>query len=271
MSEFCITGSVRKLQGVLSSSGLVEYALPLLENPAVPLNPCLGSVISITFAGEIQCIYCARVIKKTYNQGYCFPCAQKLARCDFCIVKPERCHYHLGTCREPAWGEQHCFISHIVYIANTSGLKVGITRETQIPTRWIDQGAIQALPMLKTQNRYHAGLIEVALKPWITDKTDWRKMLSDVGDDLDLQAKKSELWDRLPPMPFTTESIAQSLPIVIQYPVLQYPQKIQTLTLEKTPNIRGTLLGIKGQYLILDVGVLNIRNIAGYKISWERL
>ncbi len=256
---------IRKLKSTLEEP--VQYYLPIGEND-LPLNAYLGKMLTLKFKGEIQCIHCQRKIKKSYSQGYCFPCSQALARCDFCIVKPETCHFHLGTCREPKWGETHCFIPHIVYLANTSGLKVGITRETQIHTRWIDQGAIQALPIFRVKNRYHAGLVEVAIKNHIADKTDWRKMLKGQNQKIDLLAERDSLlesgeWHRDP----RVEILHNQTVLSIQYPVLAYPEKITALNIEKTPEISGTLLGIKGQYLIFDKGVLNIRNLTGYVVN----
>lgn len=253
----------------------VQYTLSIGETE-IPLNAYIGEKISLKFSNEIRCIYCDKKTKKSYNQGYCFPCCQKLARCDFCIVRPETCHHHLGTCREPEWAETHCLIPHIVYLANTSGVKVGITRGTQIPTRWIDQGAVQALPILSTTNRYLAGCTEVALKAYVNDKTDWRKMLKGDIESVDLNAKREELLtllneknkDRENPLDLTKIKLLEDQAITtIQYPVLEYPKKVASINLEKTPEINGTLLGIKGQYLILDIGVLNIRNIAGYVVS----
>lgn len=263
------TGSLRKLKSTLSDP--IQYHLPIDEIELL-LNDYLGKTLTLKFEGNIQCVHCQRKIKKSYNQGYCFPCAQTLARCDFCIVKPEKCHFHLGTCREPEWGKTHCFIPHIVYLANTSGLKVGITRETQIPTRWIDQGAVQALPICRVKNRYHSGLVEVAMKSMVADKTDWRKMLKGQGENIALFEKRDELFKNIEwPDALRDESSVEILQnqsvVAIQYPVLSYPEKVTAFNLEKTPEISGTLLGIKGQYLIFDKGVLNIRNLTGYVVS----
>lgn len=257
---------VQKLSSVLDYP--VQYYLSTAESK-IFLNDYLGQKIYIRFLNEIQCIFCGRTSKKSYSQGYCFPCSQSLARCDLCIVKPEKCHYHLATCREPAWGETHCMIPHVVYLANTSGLKVGITRETQIPTRWIDQGATQALPIIRVKTRYQAGLLEIALKKNLNDKTDWRKMLQGNNPSLDLLSEREKIFEQLDVSEYEYECLDKTTVIDLQYPVLQYPQKIQSINLEKTPEVMGTLLGIKGQYLILDVGVLNIRNQTGYKLSFQ--
>jgi len=268
-------GNITKMTSSLVSP--VQYALPVGET-ALPLNSSLGGKVSFIHTSKINCVACNRLIKKTFNQGYCFPCSQSLAQCDICIVRPERCHFHQGTCREPDWGESYCMRPHYVYLAVSSGLKVGITRETQIPTRWIDQGATQALPIYKVQSRYQSGLLEIALSEFISDKTNWRKMLqgdSDLSAD-ELFAKKDELLSQAAPAikkvveKFGEENIQpledQAI-VSINYPVLEYPIKISSLNFDKTPEISGTLLGIKGQYLILDCGVLNMRKFTGYEIE----
>jgi len=140
-----VTGNLEKMR--VQHAAPVLYALPVGDK-SVALNPLLGNKITLRYTGEINCIHCGRRTNKSFQQGYCYPCMQKLARCDICIVKPELCHFHKGTCREPEWGREHCMIQHIVYLAVSSGLKVGITRHTQVPTRWIDQGAVAAVPML---------------------------------------------------------------------------------------------------------------------------
>jgi hypothetical protein len=191
-------------------------------------------------------------------------------------MSPEKCHYDKGTCREPAWGEEFCMQDHYVYLANSSGLKVGITRGTQIPTRWIDQGAIQGLPVFRVKNRLHSGLLEVIFKQLTADKTNWRTMLKGQVDELDLLAERDHL---LAQAQEDIQALEQQLglqavqtlddaqPLAIDYPVLEYPSKVVSFNLEKTPLIEGTLMGIKGQYLIFDTGVINMRKYAGYQIS----
>ena len=267
-------GTLRKMHTELVDP--VHYQLPVGEM-LIDLNSLLGQEISLVYSGRIFCIECARKTNKSFNQGYCFPCLRRLAACDTCIVRPELCHYHEGTCREPQWGETHCMQPHVVYLANSSGLKVGITRKTQVPTRWIDQGAIQALPIVEVDTRLQSGLIETVLKGTVNDRTDWRRMLKGGQTEIDL---KSE-WDQLRK---TSEALltdcqskfgsaavrlkGQEQVTRISYPVLHYPAKIQTYNFDKERVVKGTLEGIKGQYLILDLGVLNIRKFAGYEISF---
>lgn len=259
-----VSGILQKLKSLYADPICYRLSVGGIE---LPLNDYVGKTFSLTFLHKISCVYCGVNIKKSYAQGYCFPCSQKLARCDLCILKPERCHYHLGTCREPEWGLAHCFMPHIVYLANTSGFKVGITRETQIPTRWIDQGARQALPILRVKNRYHAGLLEAILKNWVSDKTNWRTMLASPGLELDLGNKRDQLLRALQLPLNGVERLEAATLTTLQYPILEYPSKIKALRLEKTPEITGTLLGVKGQYLILESGVINIRRLSGYMVK----
>ncbi len=260
------------MRAVLASP--LQYFLPL-DNEQIPLNDYIGKAISLRYQGEIHCIACGRRTNRSFNQGYCYPCFQSLAACDMCIMKPETCHYHLGTCREPRWGEAHCMQSHYVYLANSSGLKVGITRGSQIPTRWIDQGASQALSIFRVSHRLLSGKIEMALKSHVSDRTDWRKMLQSRPAALDLVQRRDELLsaakDALTPIRDEHEADMEFLrseqPLSIAYPVAAYPTKIKSINLDKTPLFAGTLQGIKGQYLILDMGVMNIRKFAGYRVS----
>lgn len=270
-------GNLQKMQGALvGSDSLVRYVLRLGDQ-AVPLNEHLGKIITLKHTGNIHCCYCQRAIKKTFNQGYCFPCFRSLARCDSCIVRPEQCHFHLGTCREPQWGQSHCMQSHIVYLANTSGCKVGITRAGQVPTRWIDQGAVQALPIFEVQSRLQSGLVEVALAQFVSDKTHWQRMLRGVPERIDLIARRDALLQEAavllqPVLERFGEAItplSEAAVVDLVYPVQTYPEKVKSLSLDRTPVVSGQLLGIKGQYLILDTGVINIRKFTGYEVEWD--
>jgi hypothetical protein len=190
-------------------------------------------------------------------------------------MKPETCHFDEGTCRQTEWGEFNCFIPHYVYLANSSGIKVGITRGTQIPTRWIDQGAGQALPIFQVATRLQSGLLEVAIKEHVSDRTDWRKMLKGEAEALDLISIRDELLEkcsaeieaiRVEQDGAAIKQIDESV-VDIRYPVTEYPKKVKSLNFDKQPEIEGTLMGIKGQYLILDTGVLNIRKFSGYNMQ----
>lgn len=270
------TGALRKMTAQRTNDGNVEYQLPIGEQ-SLPLNPLIGKSLTLRYSGEIRCKHCDRKTKKSYSQGFCFPCMQKLAQCDMCIMKPETCHFDKGTCREPEWGEANCFVPHFVYLANTSGLKVGITRHTQIPTRWIDQGATQALPIFKVNTRLQSGLVETALAEFIADKTNWRAMLKGNAEDIDLIEIAKELKPRIAErlqeiaIKFGEDSVVslEETVVDLHFPVVQYLDKISSFNFDKTPEISGVLLGIKGQYLIFDTGVINIRKFASYHVSAE--
>ncbi|UUY10657.1 DUF2797 domain-containing protein [Pseudomonas sp. J452] len=252
-----------------------QYAFRLDEQE-VPVNPLLGKRIRLEFLGAIHCSHCGRKTKKSFAQGYCYPCFTKLAQCDSCIMSPERCHYDAGTCREPQWGEQFCMTDHVVYLANSSGIKVGITRASQIPTRWLDQGASQALPIFRVATRQQSGFVEDLLRSQVADKTNWRALLKGDAEPVDLAGVREQL------MSSCAEGIAalqqrfglQAIQPVsdvevleIRYPVDAYPSKVASHDLEKTPVVEGILKGIKGQYLILDTGVINLRKYTAYQVA----
>ncbi len=271
-------GQLRKMYTRLEvdSSEPVQYQLPLGDQ-LVALNPLLGKPIKLIYTGNILCVHCNRSIKKSFNQGYCYPCFTSLAQCDMCIMKPETCHFEAGTCREPSWGEEFCFQPHVVYLANSSGIKVGITRQTQVPTRWIDQGAVQALPIFKVQSRHISGLIEIAIAKHVSDKTSWQQMLKGKAESIDLIAKRDELIAVCEAeLAEITRRFGQQAielltdkPIVdIHFPVDNYPVKVKSFNLDKNPDVSGVLHGIKGQYLLLDTGVINIRKFSGYEVEF---
>ena len=266
-----LSGNLRKMRVVHADP--VAYFLRMGDEE-IALNPLVGEQLCLHFNGRIHCIACGREIKKSFNQGYCFPCFRSLAQCDRCIVSPELCHFHLGTCREPDWGLDHCMQPHVVYLANTSGVKVGITRATQIPTRWIDQGAVQALPLMNVVSRRASGVVEAALKSHMADRTDWRRMLKGPPESADLADRAGALWplceaalaaageNETPPAQPGVEAHH-----TFEYPVLEYPERVRSINAEKVPRIDGRLLGIKGQYLIFDAGVINLRKYGGYEAT----
>jgi hypothetical protein len=246
-----------------------------LGDVELPLGPHIGNTLRIEYIGVITCCHCGRKSKRSFGQGYCYPCFQRLAQCDGCIVKPETCHFHLGTCREPEWAQGACMVPHIVYLANSSGLKVGITRATQVPTRWIDQGATEALPVLRVSTRRLSGLAEVLFGQSVADKTNWRLMLGGPAAPVDLRAEASRLLDthraaledlRLQFGEASVQTLPDAAITSIEYPVREYPLKPQSLNLDKTPVIEGRLTGIKGQYLMFGNQVFNVRNFTSYHV-----
>jgi hypothetical protein len=269
-------GNLDKMRTKLVGAN-AQYFLDF-SSEGVAMNDLVGSKIKLTYKDEINCTHCGKATKKSYGGGYCYPCTIKLPECDMCILKPELCHFSVGTCRDEQWGREHCMIDHYVYLANSSGLKVGITRNTQIPTRFIDQGAVEALPIMRVKTRFHSGLVEKLLSSELKDKTDWRKMLKGEKEELDLLLKRDEVFemfadelDRLEDKMdgMGIEFLEKESVIDINYPVLKYPVKVSSLSFDKTKEIEGELQGIKGQYLIFDCGVINIRSHTGYKVQLE--
>ena len=270
-----ISGQVRKfLSQIDSDTNEVNYVLPIGEQQ-LPFNELIGQHLHISFSGDIHCIHCGRKTKKNFAQGHCFPCMRSLASCDTCIMRPELCHYHEGTCREPKWGEKNCFTDHFVYLSNTSGLKIGITRGNQIPTRWVDQGAVAAMPIYRVKNRRISGLLEHPASQLIADKTNWRTMLKGNIEPVDIKARWEELKPELEKIAqnIRTEHGEESIVFADQeirqfhYPVIEYPTKVTSHNLDKAGQASGKLMGIKGQYLIFDTGVMNMRKYTGYELS----
>ena len=269
-----LSGNIRKLQGQLQTGKTIAYSLPIGDT-LLSLNAYIGKHLKLSHSGKINCIHCGRVTKKSYQQGYCYPCMKKLACCDICMVKPERCHYAQGSCRQPEWGKSHCFQPHIIYLANTSGLKVGISRN--IPNRWIDQGASQALPIFQVANRLQSGLLETLFTQQLADKSNWRVLLKGKPPSRDLIADKNQLLNQFKTeilalqqqYPQQLQSLDNAQSITLDYPVQTYPSTIRSLNLDKTPVIDAQLQGIKGQYLIFDHGVINLRKYSGYELTIE--
>lgn len=266
-------GGLRKMQTALADT--VAYQM-VLGDARVPLNTHVGQALELRFLGAINCIHCGRATNKSFSQGYCYPCFRRLAQCDSCIISPEKCHLHLGTCREPGWGERNCMVDHVVYLANTSGMKVGITRHSQVPTRWMDQGATQARPIFRVGSRLQSGLVETLFKSHVADKTNWQAMLKGPSPAADLEAERLRLMAQCAAdiealqARFGLQAIsvlAEQPETTLNYPVLEYPARVKSFNADKTPVVAGTLLGIKGQYLIFDTGVINLRKYSGYQAA----
>lgn len=267
-------GLIRKMETRLESSGgenmqEARYRW-VADEGSWEMNDLLDRILTIRFTGEIHCIHCGRLTRKSYGQGYCYPCFISLPETDVCILRPELCQAHLGISRDMTWAEQNCLQDHFVYLALSGGLKVGVTRASQIPTRWIDQGARQAIVLAKTPNRNTAGLIEVALKKQMSDKTNWRLMLTtEAPEDENLVEVKHRVRDLIPEN-LRSFYLGDDTITRITYPVLAFPEKVKTITLDKTASFHGRLVGIRGQYLIFDEGrVFNVRRHTGYLTEIE--
>ena len=245
---------------------VARYTLVLGGIP-IDMNARIGRDIKLEFDGTINCIACDRVTNKSFGGGFCYPCFRNAPESSECIIRPELCRAHEGEARDMEWAEKHCLVEQIVYLARSSAVKVGITRASQMPTRWIDQGATDAIVFARVPNRYTAGLVEIDMKKHLTDRTNWQRMLKNEVIDADLVAMKASLVDAL------DSDLKQYIDVddtvcSIDYPVTEYPQKVKSVGFDKFPEIEGCLAGIKGQYLIFgDNRVLNIRKHNGYRIT----
>lgn len=256
-------GTLQKMETIFSNP--IQYFLTLSETN-IPMNSLLGKEITIEHIG-FQCLSCLKE-KEIYRQGHCKKCFYESPAVGEWILHPELSKAHLGIeDRDLAYEQSVQLQPHIVYLANSSEVKVGVTRKSQLPTRWIDQGAHRALSIAEVPNRYLAGIAEVSLKPYIADKTNWRKMLTNTLTSTDLQQVKTSLEKYLPAevLPYL---IHENTELALHYPVLTYPTKVTSLNLLKTPIFKGILEGIKGQYLIFKGGIVfNVRSNEGYKVQ----
>nr|WP_320117852.1 DUF2797 domain-containing protein [uncultured Marinifilum sp.] len=258
-------GNIRKMHTKLGET--VSYTLPI-GNKLIDMNSLIGKKISLSYLGQINCIHCGKKTKTSFAQGYCYSCFTTLPQTDPSIVRPELDLSYLGISRDMEWAKENSLKPHYVYLAYSGNLKVGVTRESQVPTRWMDQGATKAIKLAKTPNRHIAGVIEVALKEHFSDKTNWRQMLKQENHtDIDLLAEKKKAAD------FLHSELQQYVckednVYDIAYPVKEVSDKITSFGFEKLKDFSGVLKGIKGQYLIFEAGkVINIRKHNGYLVE----
>ena len=242
----------------------VNYFLPV-GNAELAMNSLIGKEISMNFTGQINCISCGKQTKTSFGQGFCYNCLQTAPEASESVIRPELSKAHLGIARNMEWAVKHDLIDHHVYLAASGDVKVGVTRYHQVPTRWIDQGASAAIKLATTPNRHIAGIIEVFLKKYFTDKTDWRAMLkNEIAVNFNLPEEKQKVYQLLP-SELKKYFESDNKVIEIEYPVISFPKNIKSIGFDKTPKIEGILTGIKGQYLIFqDDSVLNIRKHNGY-------
>jgi len=258
-------GNLTKMRTEIEN-GTVQYRLILGES-SVNMNDLIGQPLRMVYKNQINCIACGKVTSKSFAQGFCYNCFQTAPEAEECVLNPEKCRAHLGESRDQAWADQHCLIPHYVYLAIASGIKVGVTRSTQIPTRWIDQGAWKALIIAETPNRHIAGVIETFLKQHYSDKTNWRSMLkNEQAKEIDILEERKKAIDLLP---IELQKYASHDEVwELKYPVLQFPEKPISVTFDKDSGIEGVLQGLKGQYLLFDHDrVINIRRHSGYLVE----
>lgn len=260
-------GVLRKMK--TENNEEVDYFLEF-ESDVVHLNQLLEREIAIYFVGY-ACLHCGNN-KKIFRQGFCYDCFQKIPNAGEWIMHPELSKAHLDEeDRDLEYEKKVQLQPHVVYLANSSNVKVGVTRKSQIPTRWIDQGAHEAIAILETPNRYLAGITEIALKKHVADKTNWRTMLKNEIEDKNLVEEREKLKEFIPDEA-KIYYLSSSEEFNINFPVIEYPKKLKSLNLEKTNIFKGKLKGIKGQYLIFENDIVfNIRNSEGYVVDFEVL
>ena len=258
------SGVLTKMQTELGDP--IQYYL-VFDEGFVNVNQLLGRPMEITVKGT-QCLEC-RKRKRIFRQGHCYDCFTTSASVGDWIMRPELSKAHLGIAdRDLDYETRSQIQPHVVYLAATCEVKVGVTRKSQIPTRWIDQGACSAVIALEVPNRYLAGITEVALKSRYTDKTNWKRMLTNQMTECDLPAEHGRLSDALPDEVREFYNTECGSVLTFNYPVLEYPAAITTLNLDKTLRYSGTLMGIRGQYLIFADGcVLNVRGCEGTVVT----
>ena len=256
-------GVLRKMQ--TEPGDPIQYFM-LFENDFLNVNQILDKTLQIDFI-KYQCLNCGQD-RPIYRQGFCKTCFYETPAAGDWIMKPELSTAHLDQeDRDLEYEKKAQLQPHIVYLANSSNIKVGVTRKSQVPTRWIDQGAHEAIEIVEVPNRYLAGITEVALKDYIADKTNWRKMLTNDEEDEDLVEWRNKLRTYIPEEA-QEYFIASNSETNLNFPVLQYPKKVKSLNLDKTPSYKGVLKGIKGQYFIFeDNTVFNVRGSEGYYVS----
>ncbi len=257
-------GALSKM--AVASGTPVSYRLRL-GGESVCVGELLGRRIGLRFEHRILCVACGRETRKSFANGFCFPCFRSSPENAECIIRPELCRGHLGEGRDVEWERVHHDRPHCVYLALSSHVKVGVTRSNHALTRWIDQGASAAIVLAETPYRRLAGEIEVALKRHFPERTDWRAMLRNEVARSDLRTSKAQAIELLPAhlrrFASTTDDVTW-----LRYPVRRWPRQPRSVRLEHTDTVAGTLSGAKGQYLLFtDDTVLNIRRHAGYVVT----
>ena len=259
-------GNLLKMKSEVGDDRQVIYRL-LLGKTDIIMNELVGAGVKLSFTGTIHCVSCGKVTRKSFAQGFCFSCMQSVPEAEDCVLRPALCKAHLGIARDMNYAQEHCLKPNYVYLANTGEVKVGVTRQSQIPTRWVDQGASAAIKLCKTPNRHIAGLVEQHLSTHFSDKTVWKKMvMNHVNKEINLADMRQKALDLLTPGMLRFKCSDDKV-YTFDYPVTEYPEKPQTVALDKMPTVEGVLLGIKGQYLLFDENrVFNIRRHSGYQV-----
>ncbi len=243
----------------------IQYYLDM-KTDFLNMNQLLNREITMRFV-TYECLNC-HLEKEIYRQGFCKSCFFETPNAGEWIMRPELSTAHLGIAdRDLEYEKSVQLQPHIVYLANSSNVKVGVTRKAQVPTRWIDQGAHEAIEIVEVPNRYLAGITEVALKEHVADKTNWRKMLKNDIEDENLVDWRQKLRSYIPEE-VQEYFIENNTETQLNFPVKQYPEKPKSLNILKEGSYSGKLVGIKGQYLIFEDNIVfNVRANEGLVIG----
>lgn len=245
----------------------VRYTLAL-GGDDVAVNELLGAPLALTFTGVRSCRVCGARVERLFGEGYCYPHFLSDPSASPCIIRPELCEAHLGGGRDPAWEAAYHLRPHVVYLAHSGGVKVGVTGADHAGTRWIDQGAAAALRLAETPYRRLAGEIEVALKERFSDRTVWQRMLR--GDPVDPDELLRARRDALAAVPdaLARWCLADDAVTALVYPVSAYPAKVRSVDLGREGAVTGRLVGVRGQYLLFEGGAaLNVRRHTGHHVT----
>jgi uncharacterized protein DUF2797 len=266
--EILAEGALHGMRGELGAA--VRYALEV-GNVEVELEARLGAQLRIESLRRVTCRNCGTVTERRYGDGYCYRCFSTLARCDLCVVSPDRCHYAEGTCREPEWGETFCMRPHAVYLANSGGAKVGIARLDNVPGRFIDQGASAAMVVMTTATRQQAGFVEKAIARHLREQSDWRAIAAQTPIEIDLEALLKQLRRAAAAaleeldvrFPHQLKWVAHPQRLDFSYPTLGRVVRLEQLRLDPERALGGALIGVRGPYLLFEQGLFNVRAHSG--------
>ena len=263
-------GAIRGLEATFASP--IEYSLRVGET-ALPLNARVGGGLRVSFAGQQECRHCGVETDRGFGGGFCYRCFRKLARCDLCIVAPTRCHHHLGTCREPDWGTANCMVPHVVYLADSGGLKVGLTRHADGIPRWLEQGARAGIVVGRAPTRRAAGEMEAAIAEVVPDKSDWRRQVMghEAVESLADEAKRvgGLVGEDAARDCGATWEVRE--PVALRYPVQRPLRRPVRLRLRSDSPIVGRLIGIVGSFLLFDYGAWNVAEDVGCHVAIEEV
>lgn len=260
------TGPLSKMKAVHHSP--VRYYMEIGDD-LLMMNDLIKKEIRLTYRHRITC-FCGKEVSSVFRMNFCRECFFTKPEAGDAILRPELSRAHLGEAdRDLEWEKKYQLQPHFVYLANSAGLKVGVTRGGQRPTRWIDQGATSAIVLAEVENRYQAGMIEVALKEHMSDKTPWQKMVKgeDFAIDLLEEKDKAKAWV---PEEFKKYISNDDQVWNIEYPVDHYPTKAKSVNFDKVDELKDVLIGIRGQYLLFASGlVFNVRSHEGRHVDLE--